>query len=74
MRKNIILGAAISAALSLSATVTVVAGGFDNVDSAFNFSSNFTQESIDSSNTIGVPEKGTIYAKELFGGNNTGGR
>ncbi len=72
MRKNIILGAAISAALSLSATVTVVAGGFDNVDSAFNFSSNFTQESIDSSNTIGVPEKGTIYAKELFGGNNTG--
>ena len=71
MRKNIILGAAISAALSLSATVTVVAGGFENVDSSGDMS-NFTPTAEASSNVIMVPEKGTIYAKELFGGNNTG--
>jgi len=71
MRKNIILGAAISAALSLSATVTVVAGGFENVDSSGDMS-NFTESAESSSNVIMVPTDGTIYAKELFGGNNTG--
>ena len=71
MRKNIILGAAISAALSLSATVTVVAGGFENV-SAESDMVNFTKGAEASSNVIMVDTNGTIYAKELFGGDNTG--